>query len=111
MRRFVFCLLVFLLLPLSAVPQHRGGRVPPGLVEGEQQIEKGSQSVEKPMELRNKKFDVAQVKQEADELRKLADVLPDQIQQVSNNQLPKDLSDNLKRIERLAKHLRSEVVP
>ena len=41
----------------------------------------------------------------------LADSLPDQIQQVSNNQLPKDLSDNLKRIERLAKHLRSEVVP
>jgi hypothetical protein len=80
-------------------------------VEGEQQIEKGSQSVEKPMEIRNKTFDVAQVKQEADELRKLADVLPDQIQQVSNNQLPKDLSDNLKRIERLAKHLRSEVVP
>jgi len=110
MRRITFCLLAFLLLPASVVPQHRGIGAP-GLGEGEQQIDKGNQSVEKPMEMRNRKFDVAQVKQEADELRKLADVLPAQIDQVSNNQLPKDLADNLKRIERLAKHLRSEVVP
>jgi hypothetical protein len=30
---------------------------------------------------------------------------------VTAGQLPKDLTENLKRIERLAKHLRSEVSP
>jgi hypothetical protein len=110
MRQSTFCLLVFLLLPPSLVPQSRGRRVP-GLADGEQQIDSGNKSIEKPMELRNQKVDVEQIKREAEELRKLADGVPPQIQQVANNQLPKDLSDNLKRIEKLAKHLRSEVTP
>lgn len=110
MRQSTFCLLVFLLLPASLVPQSRGRRVP-GLADGEQQIDSGNKSIEKPMELRNRKVDVEQIKREAEELRKLADGVPAQIQQVTNNQLPKDLSDNLKRIEKLAKHLRSEVTP
>jgi hypothetical protein len=63
------------------------------------------------MEMRTKKINVEQVKQEAEELRRLADGVPAQIQQVTNNQVPKDLSDNLKRIEKLAKHLHSEVAP
>jgi vancomycin resistance protein YoaR len=63
------------------------------------------------MEMRNRKVDVQQVKQEADELKKLADSVPAQIELVTKNQYPKDLTDNLKRIERLAKHLRSEVTP
>jgi hypothetical protein len=37
--------------------------------------------------------------------------VPAQIEQVTKNQYPKDLTDNLKRIERLAKHLRTEVTP
>jgi hypothetical protein len=67
--------------------------------------------IEKPMEMRNKQVNIQQVKQEAEELRTLANALPAQIDQVTNNQLPKDLSDNLKKIEKLAKHLRSEVTP
>jgi hypothetical protein len=110
MRGFTFSLIVFLLLPLSVVPQSRGRRVP-GLADGEQQIDSGNKSIDKPMEIRNRKVNVEQVKQEAEELRELADGVPPQIQQVTNNQLPKDLSDNLKRIEKLAKHLRSEVTP
>ena len=51
------------------------------------------------------------MKQEAEELRTLANALPAQIDQVTNNQVPKDLSDNLKKIEKLAKHLRAEVTP
>jgi hypothetical protein len=47
--------------------------------------------------MRNRKINVDQVKQEAEELRNLADTVPAQIQQVTNNQLPKDLTANLKR--------------
>jgi len=81
---------------------------PPGITTGDTLA---NVPLERPTENRTKAFDVAAVKQEAEELRKLANALPDQIQQVSNNQLPKDLSDNLKRIEKLAKHLRSELTP
>ena len=38
-------------------------------------------------------------------------IRPRQIDQVTKGQLPKDLSDNLKRIEKLAKQLRSQIIP
>jgi len=101
------CLALCLLLVVSnlAFPQHPK---PPGITTADQMA---NAPLEKPTENRTKTVDLVAVRQEADELRKLADVLRDQVQQVSNNQLPKDLSDNLKRIEKLAKHLRSELTP
>lgn len=63
------------------------------------------------MQPQSRKINVEQVKKEADELKTLADGVPSQIEQVTKNQYPKDLTENLKRIERLAKHLRSEVTP
>jgi hypothetical protein len=55
--------------------------------------------------------DAAQIKREADELAKLASAVPEEIDQVTKGELPKDLSENLKKIEKLAKRLRSEVSP
>ena len=81
---------------------------PPGITEGQRQIDK---PIEPPIETRSRKMNVDQVKKEADELKKLADGVPAQIELVTKNQYPKDLTDNLKRIERLAKHLRSEITP
>jgi len=109
MLRVSLWLLVFLALPLTAAQAPH--TIPPGQIQAGRTINDQSQSIEPPMEMRNKTVNVQQVKQEADELRTLANALPAQIDQVVNNQLPKDLSDNLKKIERLAKHLRSEVVP
>jgi gas vesicle protein len=63
------------------------------------------------MQPRSRKIDLTLVKQEADELKKLADGVPAQIEMLAKNQYPKDLTDNLKRIEKLAKHLRTEVTP
>jgi TolA-binding protein len=106
MRQFPLWLCLLLILPVSAVFSQRAK--PPGIVTADQQ---SNQGIEPPMEMRAKKLNVEQVKQEADELKKLADGVPAQIEQVTKNQYPKDLNDNLKRIERLAKHLRSEVTP
>jgi hypothetical protein len=111
MLRVSFWLLVLLAFPYSAGAQGTPHHVPPGVVEGDNTINKGINTVEPPMEMRNRQINVQQVKQEAEELRTLANALPAQIDQVANNQLPKDLSDNLKKIEKLAKHLRSEVAP
>jgi paraquat-inducible protein B len=106
MRHFPLWLCILLFLPVSAVFSQRAK--PPGIVTADQQ---SNQGLEPPMEMRNRKVDLTQVKQEADELKKLADGVPAQIEQVAKNQYPKDLNENLKRIERLAKHLRTEVTP
>ena len=102
MRQFPLWLCLLLTLPLSQHPK------PPGITTADQQ---SNQGLEPPMAPRQQKINVEQMKQEAEELKKLADGVPPQIEMVTKNQYPKDLSDNLKRIERLAKHLRSEVTP
>jgi len=44
-------------------------------------------------------------------LAQLSAGIPSRVNLVAKGQLPKDLGDQLKRIEKLAKHLRSEVAP
>jgi hypothetical protein len=105
MRQFPLWLCVLLLVPVFASPQHQK---PPGITMADQAA---NAPLERPLENRSRQINLDQVRQETEELRKLANALPAQIDQVTNNQLPKDLSDNLKRIEKLAKHLRGEVTP
>ena len=107
MRQFPLWLCILLLIvPVFATPRQRAK--PPGIVTADQQA---NQPLEPPMQPQSRKINVEQVKKEADELKTLADGVPSQIEQVTKNQYPKDLTENLKRIERLAKHLRSEVTP
>ena len=49
------------------------------------------------------------MRREADELAELAKTIPGAIAQTSRGVLPKDLSENLKRIEKLSKRLRSQI--
>lgn len=81
---------------------------PPGITEGQNQI---NQPLEPPLESRNHQINLDQVNAETQELRRLADGLPPQIDQVAKGQLPRDLAENLKKIEKLAKHIRGEVTP
>ena len=53
--------------------------------------------------------DVRQLKSEARELTAMSQLLPDQMEQIGNGKLPKGLIENLKKIEKLAKRIRSEV--
>jgi hypothetical protein len=53
--------------------------------------------------------DRVQIHQHAQELTKLADLIPSEVQEVENGRLPKDLEENLKRIEKLSKQLRREI--
>ena len=58
-----------------------------------------------------RKIDLDQIQQEADELSKLAQTIPADVRSTTQGLLSKDLLDKLKRIEKLSKHLRSEVSP
>ncbi len=58
---------------------------------------------------RQQPLNSAKVKQQADELAKLAQSIPPDINKVAGGQLPKDLIARLKHIEKLSKELRSQI--
>ena len=51
----------------------------------------------------------AQLQRDAQELARLAQLIPSEIHQVESGLLPKDLDGQLKRIEKLSKQLRREI--
>ena len=53
----------------------------------------------------------AEVKQQADELAKLAQSIPPDVDKLTKGQLPQNLAARLKQIEKLSKQLRREVAP
>ena len=54
-------------------------------------------------------FDPGKARKDAQQLSELAQKIPSQVDQLSKSQLPKDLLQNLKQIQKLAKRLRSEI--
>jgi hypothetical protein len=58
---------------------------------------------------KNKRVDLTELKMKAGELLTLSQTVPTQLDQIGNGKLPKDLLDNLRRIEKLSKHIRSEL--
>lgn len=99
---FVFCLMLF-----ASGDYGQGGRpIPPGVREADKQT---NAPIEPPANVRPKPTDSAKLRLEADELAKLSATIPSEIDLVGSGQFPKDLADQLKRIEKLAKHLRSEI--
>jgi len=62
-----------------------------------------------PQEGTKHRVDVTQLKMEARELTTLTQALPAQMEQIGNGRLPKELIDTLKKIEKLAKHIRGEI--
>src|SRR5581483_5869992 len=55
------------------------------------------------------RVDTVRLQREAKELSDLAQSVPVDVDSVSRGMLPKDLSDKLKRIEKLSKQLRGEI--
>ncbi len=82
--------------------------IPPGIREADKA---SNAPLEPPLEIKRKPAELAQLRQEATELARLSQAIPQQIDQVAQGQLPKDLNGNLRQIEKLAKRLRSELAP
>jgi len=111
MRKPLLVLLFLSFFLFCSAPRDygQGGRPrPPGVREADKQ---SNAPVEPPTNSPKKIEDPARLKAEAEELAKLTAAIPADINLVTHGQLPKDLADHLKRIEKLAKHLRSEVSP
>jgi hypothetical protein len=95
---------------LGLVPETTGGQgrpIPPGIREADKQTNK---PLDPPLE-GTPRVDTAKLKQQAYELAQLSAGVPSDLARVAHGQLPKDLADKLKRIEKLAKNLRNQLTP
>jgi hypothetical protein len=92
----------------SGLPQHQ---IPPGIRQADNATNNGAQ-VEKPTgQGEVKPVDAAKMRADAAELQQLAATVQGEIDQVAKGAMPKDMNDNLKKIEKLSKKLRSEIAP
>lgn len=108
MRFFLLSLLFSLFVSLpSAWAQHP---IPPGIRQADQTEAQTQKNIPPPASPRAK-VDYAQLKHDADELAALAQSVPAGVNQASKGVLPKELSEKLKRIEKLAKQLRRQLNP
>lgn len=58
-----------------------------------------------------RKVDLIKLSTQADELSRLAQSIPPDVEQVSRGMLPKDMAGKLRRIEKLSRQLRSGLTP
>jgi hypothetical protein len=103
-------LVAFVFLATScAIPAMNGSQrpIPPGIREADKQTNK---PLDPPL-TGTPGTDPAKLKQEADELAQLSAGVPSDLARVARGQLPKDLADKLKRIEKLARNLRNQLTP
>jgi TolA-binding protein len=99
-------LLLTLLLATSSAWVQRRGPI------GQWQANKAEEQFEKtvpPPPRQPATSDLQKLQQNADELAALAQSIPQAVDLTAKGILPKDLEDRLKRIEKLAKHLRSQI--
>jgi len=100
----------FIVAACCALPATNLGQrpIPPGVREADKQSNK---PLEPPITAvhNTPRTDPAKLRQEADELAQLSEGVPSDLARADHGQLPKDLADKLKRIEKLARHLRNEL--
>ncbi len=89
-----------------AVPQIPSGHRFPTPPEGQ-----NHEDTDPSQTLPARRIDFTQVQKEADDLARAADSIPSDVASVRHGTLPKDMLAKLKEIEKLSKHLRSELNP
>lgn len=85
-------------------------RIPPGVRQFDQVEAQTDKSIPPPIEQRAH-LDMAKLGQEADELARIAQTIPPDVASIQKGILPKDVIEKLKQIEKLSKHLRSQINP
>lgn len=82
--------------------------IPPGVRQADKAEAQTEKNVPPPSQ-QAMSMNAAKLKRDAEELASLAQSIPADIENVQRGTLPKDLLEKLKRIEKLSKHLRSEI--
>jgi hypothetical protein len=106
-KLLAYALLVVLFVASSARAQRPR---PPGLQQADQAEQQADKNIPPPTS-KQARIDVAKLRQEADELARLAQTIPADVSSIQQGLLPRDTSEKLKQIEKLSKHLRSQIRP
>jgi len=107
MKLHAIAAIIFLqLLSCTALGQKP---LPPSVRQADQAEENAQRNIPPPLYQRSP-MDLVKLRKDAAELATLAQAIPSDIDQTEKGTLPKDLPERLKRIEKLAKHLRSQVM-
>jgi len=100
-------LLITAALAQIAAPQSHP--IPPGVRQADQAETQNEKNIPPPA-ISETKIDLAKQSREAEELSRLSQSIPSDVANVGKGTLPKDLVQKLKRIEKLAKNLRAELI-
>lgn len=103
-------LLSGIILFSAAVLHGQGLPVPPGVRQADKTEEQIQKNIPPPANAGGN-INFEKLRREAEELASLARSIPSDVNQTSKGVLPKDLSDKLKRIEKLAKQIRNGLNP
>jgi len=105
--RFIVCLGILICAP---APFAQSRPIPPGIRQADQVDAQSQKDMPPPLNQRAT-IDPAKLRHDADELAALAQSIPPEVNQTTKGVLPKDLSEKLRRIEKLAKQLRGQFTP
>lgn len=103
-------LLLSLLLCLSSALAQGGHPIPPGIRQADQTEAQTQANIPPPI-VQHSHTDFAKASHEAAELSKLAQTVPSDVDRMAKGVFPQDVIEKLKQIEKLSKHLRSELNP
>jgi hypothetical protein len=102
------CALLLILL-ISASPTSAQARPrAPGVRQADQAAAQTERNIPPPI-TQHVAIHLVEIGQEADELSRIAQTIPLDIEGVKKGMFPKDVIQRLRRIERLARHLRREL--
>jgi len=107
--RFFLLVIWFFVLPLHpqvGAPLGRCGPRPPDPDWPQNQLPAGQVSLDKQ---NRPAIDPVSLERDARELAELSASIPADLERVNRGLLPKDVLEKLKRVEKLSKHLRSEL--
>jgi hypothetical protein len=104
---FLVALLTLQLSASTALAQTSHPR-PPGVRQADQAEAQTEKDIPPPIQ-RRAPVDLAKLVQEANELARIAQIIPSDVADVQKGMLPKDVILKLKQIEKLSKRLSSEL--
>jgi hypothetical protein len=83
---------------------------PPGLQQADQAAAQADKNLPPPTTPPTR-FDLGKIQHDADELARIAQTIPLDVSSLQKGLLPKEMTEKLKQIEKLSKHLRGEINP
>ena len=103
------CILPLVLFAVfSASAQVR--RIPPGVRQADQAEAQTEQKIPPPIS-QHAHLDMEKLQHNADELARIAQTIPPDVDSIQRGLLPKDMIEKLKQIEKLSKQMRSLLNP